>query len=384
MRALDEHTVEITLSQQAPFLPGLLKHPTAYPIPEHAIKKFGDAWVKPGTIVSNGPYVAVDWKLNEYVHLVKNPLFYDAANVKIDEVYFYPIADESVALARFRSGGIDANIGNYGFPASQAQWLAENMPGQALTTPALANGYLALNMRKPPFNDIRVRRAVSLCIDREALANKVMRDGRVPAYAFVPPGTANSLPQARLSYAEWSMDKRRTEAKRLLAEAGYTAERPLVFEYKFAATKETRRMAIGVGALVKECGIVARLTGNDLRIHYAALNQGDFEVGTVSWAADYNDPNAFLYLLDPRSGPFDYQGYDSSRFKELMDKAKVSLDMEARAKLLAEAEQVALDEEGTLPLAFTTSRELVAPYLKGFVPNAEDFHRTRFMWLEPH
>ena len=384
VRAIDDHTVEITLGQQAPFLPGLLKHQTAYPIPEHAIKKFGDAWVKPGNMVSNGAYVATEWKPNEYVHLVKNPLFFDAASVKIDEVFFYPITDEGVALSRFRAGDLDANLGNYGFPAAQAEWLAEHMPGQALTTPSLSNAYIVLNMRKAPFNDIRLRRAVSLCVDRDALARKVMRDGRVPAYAFVPPGTANSLPRARLDSADWSMDKRRAEAMRLLAEAGYGPKNPFVFEYKFPAGRETRRMAIGVGALLKECGMVARLTGNDLRIHYAALHEGDFAAGTGAWAADYNDPLAFLFLLDSRSGPFDYQGYDSAEFKGLIDKAKASLDMEARAEILAQAEQVALNDEAVIPIAFTTWRELAAPYLKGLVPNAEGIHRARFMWIEPH
>jgi len=384
VHAPDDRTVEISLSQQAPFLPGLLKHATGFPIPEHIVKKFGKDWVKPGNIVSNGAYVAAEWKPNEYVRLVKNPMFFDAANVKIEEVYYYPINDESVALARFRAGDLDANIGNYGFPAAQAEWLAANMPGQSFTTPSLANGFLTLNMRKAPFNDARVRRAISLCIDRDVLARKVMRDGRVPADAFIPPGTANHFPDAKLDFAGWPMDKRRMEAKRLLTEVGYGADRPLAFEYKFAQTKETRRMAIGISALLKECGIVVRLTGNDLKIHYAALAQRDFEVGTVSWAADYNDPQAFLFLLDSRSQGFNYSGYDSPTFNRLMDESKNILDLEKRAGLLAQAEQIALNDSPIVPLAFMTTRELVAPHVKGFVPNAEDVHRTRFMWLEPH
>ncbi len=384
VRAIDDRTFEITLSQQAPFLPGLMKHHTAYPAPEHTIKKFGDAWVKPEHIVSNGPYRVAEWKPNEYVKLVKNPLFFDAANVKIDEVYFYPINDESVALSRFRAGGLDANIGNYGFPAAQADWLAENMPGQAITTPSLSNGYLAPNMRRPPFNDQRVRRAVSLCTDRELLATKVMRDGRVPAYSFVPPGTDNYLPQAKVDFADWPVERRRAEAKRLLAEAGYGPDHPLVFEYKFALAKEPRRMAIGLSALWKECGIVGRLVGNELRIHYAGLREHDFDMGAVAWVADYNDPQAFLFLLDSRSGGFNYAGYANLEFDRLIDESKSSLDLEKRAQVLARAEQIALDESAAIPLAFTTSRELVASYVKGFVPNAEDFHRTRFMWLEPH
>ena len=384
VRALDDRTLEITLAQQAPFLPALMKHWTAYPIPEHAIKKYGDAWTKPGNLVSNGAYTAAEWRPNEYVRLVKNPLFYDAANAKIDEDYFYPINGEAAALARCSAGELHSNIGIIAFPVSQAAWLKENMPGQAFTTPILGTDYLVLNMRKAPFNDLRLRRAVALCLDSQTLIDKVTRDGRVPAYAFVPAGIANYTAGARFDFADWPMERRRTEAKSLLAQAGYGPDHPLSFEYKYMVTKDGRRSAIGVAALMKECGIISRPIGNEFRIAYAAIQAGDFEVATAAWGADYNDPQNFLFLIDSRSGVFNYAGYKNPEFDRLMDEAKATLDLQKRAELMARAEQIALNDIAVLPMAVKTARELVAPYVKGFVPNAEDFHRTRFMWLEPH
>ena len=382
VRAPDDRTVEITLDAPTPFLAGLMKHYTAYPIPEHAVRKYGKDWVKPGNMVSNGPYMLVEWKAHDHVRVVKNPNFFDAKNVKIDEVYYYPIDDENVALTRFRARDIDANLGTRGVPTQQLPWLDENMPGQARVVPMLSTAYMALNTRRPPFDDKRARRAVSLCIDREILAQKVVKDRRVAAYAFVPPGIANYHNIAKHDFATWSMDQRRQEARRLLQEAGYSDKKPLVYEYLYNVSVDQRRATVAESALLKECGIIARPIANELKVHYSLMQQGDFTAGWGGWVGDYNDPQNFLYLLDSRSGPFNYGGYSNPEFDNLMDQAKVTLDLEARAALLDRAEQIALDDVAIITLDFSTSKELLAPYVKGFADNIEDIHRTRWMWLE--
>ncbi|MHB1204318.1 MAG: peptide ABC transporter substrate-binding protein [Rhodospirillaceae bacterium] len=382
VRAPNDRTVEITLEAPTPFLPGLMKHYTAYPIPEHVYKKYGEDWVHPGIMVSNGPYVLTEWSPHDHVKLIKNPHFYDAKNVRIDEVYFYPIEDENVALTRFRAGDIDANLGTRAVPIQQYPWIQENMPGQAHITPILANSYMALNLRRPPFNDRRVRRAVSLCIDREVIAKKVIRDQRVPAYAFVPPGISNYHNTARQVFATWPMDRRRAEAKRLLAEAGYGPDKPLTYEYLYNASIEQRRATVAEDAMLKECGVIVQPIVNELKVHYSRMQQADFTAGWGGWIGDYNDPQNFLFLLDSRSGVFNYGDYKNPEFDRLMDEAKVTLDLEARAALLARAEQIALDDDAVIPLDFSTAKELVSPAIKGFADNIEDIHRTRWMWLE--
>lgn len=382
VRAPDDLTVEITLDAPTPFLAGLMKHYIVYPIPEHVVRKLGDDWVKPGNMVSNGAYMLVEWKAHDHVKVAKNPHFFDAGNVRIDEVIYYPIDDENVALTRFRARDIDANLGTRGLPTQQLAWLEANMPGEARVVPMLSNAYMALNTRRPPFNDKRLRRAVSLCIDREVLAQKVVKDKRVAAYAFVPPGIANYHNTAKHDFSSWSMDQRRQEARRLLAEAGYSEKKPLTYEYLYNVSVDQRRATVAESAMLKDCGIIARPVANELKVHYSLMQQGDFTAGWGGWVGDYNDPQNFLYLLDSRSGPFNYGGYSNPEFDRLMDQAKITLDLDARAVLLGRAEQIALDDTAVVTLDYSTSKELLAPYVKGFADNIEDIHRTRWMWLE--
>ena len=128
-RVIDASTIELKLNQPAPYLPGLLTHSSSFPVPEHVITKFGKEWTNPGNMVSSGPYVVTEWIPNDYVKVVKNQKFYDAANVAINEITFYPTDDERIALNRFRAGELDANITNRGFPSDQINWLKTNMPG---------------------------------------------------------------------------------------------------------------------------------------------------------------------------------------------------------------------------------------------------------------
>jgi oligopeptide transport system substrate-binding protein len=383
VRALDDLTVEIVLEEPTPYLPGLLTHYTTFPIPEHAVNKLGSDWLKPGKMVSNGAYVLENWAPNDHVKIVKNTLFYDAANVAIDEVYFYPTDDQSTALNRYRAGELDANLGSNGFPSSQIEWLEENMPDQYYITPQLANGYIALNLRKPPFSNKKIRRAFAMCIDRETLAEKVARDGRLPAYSFVPPGISNYNTAAQLDFAQWSMDERRAEAVRLMAETGYDEENPLIFEYLYMMTgAEARRSAAVLAGMLKRCNMVARTIAHESRIHYDMVHGGDYTAATAAWSADYDDPHTFLFLIDSRAGVYNYGGYHNPEYDRLMDQAAVTLNIEERANILSQAEQIALDDIAVVPTSVRTSKMLVAPYVKGFVPNANMYHRSRWMRIE--
>lgn len=382
VRAVDDLTFEVTLAQPAPFLPGLLQHYASFAVPEHVVAKHGRAWVQPGTMVSNGAYVLAEYVPNSYVRLRKNPRFHDAANVAIEDVIFYPIDDERSALTRFRAGEIDMNVTTSGFPIQQLDWLNANMPGQARIYPLLSVNYIFMNLRRPPFDDPRLRRAVSLVLDRDLLMNRVRRDGSAPAYAFVPPVVDNYTPGPRLDFADWPMERRLAEARRLLADAGYGPQRPLAFEFQYRLSYETRRLYVAMSALLKEAGIVARLLGNEPRVHYTRVQQNDFEVAEAGWVGDYNDPQTFLSLIESSAGVFNYPGYSNPAFDRLMAEAKVMLDLDARAGIMARAEQIALDDCAVIPLSYATTKNLVSPRVKGFEDNAENTHRTRWLRLD--
>jgi oligopeptide transport system substrate-binding protein len=383
VRAPDPQTVEITLATPTPFLPGLLSHVTAMPVPKEAVNRFGDGWVKPGQMISNGAYALSEYSPHDFIKLTRNSHFYDAAHVAVDEVIYYPIEDENVALTRFRAGELDANITSGGFPIDQLPWLQQNMPGQAHIAGGLLNAYIALNMRKAPFNDVRARRAVSLCIDREILATKVARDQSRPAYAFVPPGIANYANTAHLDFAGKPMSERIAEAKRLLTEAGYSDKTPLTVEHLYMNSLAARRSAVAEAAMLKACGIILHLIANEPKVHYRTIQEGDFTMAAAAWGADYNDPQNFLYLLDSRSLGFNYGGYHSTKFDALMDQAKTEMDLTKRAAILAQAEQTALDDSAVVPLLFPTTRTLVNPRVRGYEDNVVNAHPTRWMSLAP-
>ena len=221
-----------------------------------------------------------------------------------------------------------------------------------------------------------------MCLDRELLTEKVIKAGAVPAYSFVPPGTAGYHNAAQLDFKDWPMDRRRAEARRLLAEAGYTAQHPLEFEFRTMALPNTRRVIITAAALLQECGIVPHIFLSESKVYYTALQMFDFTLGVAAWGADYNDPLTFLSLLDSRAGPYNYQGYANQAYDRMMDEAQNTQDLDLRAGILAKAEQLALDESGVIPLAVSSYRELVAPHVKGYAENATSTHRTRWMRIE--
>jgi len=277
---------------------------------------------------------------------------------------------------------LDANIGTRGFPLSQYAWLKENMPGVARVTPVLGNDYIAFNLRRAPFSDVRLRRAVSLCLDRPVLTDRVMRDGSVPATSFVPPGIDNYHSGAKLDFADRPIEERRAEARKLLADAGYGPGKPFTFEYLYMISIDSRRYVVAQAAMLKECNIIARLIGNEPKVHYDSVRAQDFTAAQARWGADFNDPQTFLFLLETKSGAYNYGGYSNPEFDSLLDTSRVTLDLEKRASILQQAEQTALDENAVAPLTFFASKSLVANYLKGFADNAPDNHRTRWMRIE--
>lgn len=379
VRAVDAKTVEITLENPAPFFPQLLAHYITFPIPRHAVERYGDGWVKAGNMVSNGAFVLDEWLSNTHVKLVKNPKFYDAGNVAIDTVYYYPIEDARTALKMFKSGELDMNITTSAFPGNQIKQVMADLPGEARTYPYLSVMFIPMNVKQPPFNDIRVRKAVSMLIDREIINDRILAVGSLSAYSIVPPLTANYQQGPQVDFAPLSKDERFAEAKRLLAEAGYSEDNPLEFELIFRNSYDNGRRMSAIAAMLKRAGVIANIVGLEARISYARLEEKDYEMGDAGWTADYNDPYNFLYLFMCDAGPLNWSGYCDPVYDTLLDQASKTLDMTARAKLMAEAEQLMLDAHPVVPIDFTTVRTLISNRVQGFEDNIGNTHRTRFM-----
>jgi len=376
-KALDPYTLQLTLAHPAPYLPELLKHQSFYPAPKHAVERYGDRWVAPGRYVSNGAYSLTAWRLGDHITLAKNRAYYDAAHVCLDRVDYFATPDNIAAERRVQRGELDATRT---FESNRIGRLKATMPAYVHTHTALATTYLSLNTRDVrAFKNLRVRRALSESIDREFLATKLLRAGQVPAYSFVPPGTANNTFGARTLWADKPFGARQAEAKALLAQAGFTPAHPLELELKTTTNSESLLLAEAIQADWRSIGVEATIAQNDGPVAFAAYANRDFEVGMMSWYADFNDPMTFLGLLKSDTGAQNYGDYKNPAYDALLGEADHEPDAGRRAAILSRAEQILMSDEGTLPVAFTVARALVNPRITGWVDNAEHWHRTR--WL---
>ncbi len=377
-RALDDRTFVIELEFPVPYLRGLLTHYTTFPVPRHVVQRYGDAWVQPQNIQTNGAYRLVAWRANNYVHLTRNERFWDNENVCIDDVYFYPTVDNAAAERRVRNGELDLITD---FAGQSLPFLRQQVPDHVRVHPYLSIIYFSFNTTLEKFSDPRVRNALGMAIDREFIAENILRAGEVPAHSFVPPAVGNYPGTARISWFGAPVEERRRLARELLEEAGYGPDNPLRFSYAFRATSDNPRIA---PVVQQDWQLIADWVRVDIgvvetQIHYENLRAGDFQVGDGGWIADYNDAYNFLYLADSRSGPMNYSRWASPEYDALLDRANETLDLEERGRILAEAEQIMLDDMPYIPIVYYVNKSLVNPRITGWEDNVVHIHRTRWM-----
>jgi len=320
------------------------------------------------------------WRLGDYVQVAKNPRYWDAAKICVDRINYYPTSDPALAERRVKRGELDVNTS---FQSNRIGRLRAEMPAYVRTHVSLSTSYMSFNTRDfAPFRDIRVRRALSMGVDREFITAKLLRAGQQPAYSFVPPIMSNYRRGARTSWAGMSFSARQAEARRLLAQAGYGPGRPLRFVIKSASSNDTLMLMQAIQADWKTIGVEATLQQNEGQIVFEAYRNRDFQMGSMAWVADFDDPINFLTLLKSDTGAQNYGDYKNPAFDALLAAADHEPDAGRRAGLLSRAEQIMLDDEAVIPIAFGVNRALVNPKITGWVDNAENFHRARWLCVK--
>ncbi len=376
--AVDDTTLRITLKAPTPYFLQQLTHNTAYPVHRPSVEAHGNAWTRPGNLVSNGAYILKAWQPQTQITLEKNPRFHDAENAAIDTVNYYPTEDLSTALRRFRAGELDINNE---VPVAQIDWLRSNLPEAFKVAPYLGLYYYAFNTERPPFDDARVRRAIAMAIDREIIVEKITKAGEIPAYSLVPPGVADYQP-TYVDFRAWDPERRRREAARLLAEAGFGVDEPLGFTLSYNTSENHKQVAIAIAAMLKPLGVQVELFNTEVRVHYNNLQAGDFQVARAGWIADYNDAQNFLFLLESNNPALNYANYQNPDYDALMAEAAVTADTALRTDLMARAEALALEDMPYIPIYYYVSKSLVQPHVKGWEDNVKNVHPTRFLRIE--
>ena len=377
VKATDPRTVIVTLEHPAPYLLEVLAS-FGMPVPRERIARLGGNWMRVENLVTNGPFTLAEWRPNAYIRLKRNPSFYDAANVKADEIMHYPVAQPMTALRRFKAGEIDFVLS---VPPDQMEWARKEFGDQVKTGVGLGVEALAFNVRKGVTADARVRRALSLAIDREALARNVLDDPSLAAFSYVSPGVSNYPLPVKADFATWTMDRRRAEARRLLNAAGYGATRPLPIRLSFPANDINRRIAVVIDAMWRSVGVKAELQGKEQRALVAEIARGEFDAARVLWLGGHSDPMAFLERLDSGSAgsTMNPSGYANPRYDALIREAEQMADSGRRAAVLRQAEALALADQPVAPIYFFVGRRIVSRSLTGWQNNARGIHLSRFM-----
>jgi oligopeptide transport system substrate-binding protein len=371
VKAVDATTLEIRLKAPTPYFLQLLTHTTGLPVNPKAITEHGNDWVKPGRMISNGAYMLGDVKPQAFIKLVKNPQYWDAGKVTIDTVVFDPSEDRAAVLKRYRAGEFDIVTD---LPSDQLSWLRQSMPKELHIAPYAGVYFYTVNVTRPPFNDVRVRQALAMAVNREVLVERITLAGELPAYGFVPDSTADYASQ-KAAWAKMNQAARDAEAIKLMTAAGYGPRKPLKFKLNYNTSENHKKIAVAIAAMWKKLGVEVELINTEAKVHFATMRQGDFEMARTGWIADYNDAQSYLYLSQTSTRQQNYARFSNPEFDKLMDQASVTGDMRKRAELLQQAETILLKELPVIPLYFYVSKDLVSLKVKGWRHNPFDtFH----------
>ncbi|CAI1103495.1 TPA: ABC transporter substrate-binding protein [Serratia fonticola] len=361
--AIDDKTLKVTLSEPVPYFVSMLSHTSMKPVKQAVVEKFGDKWTLPQNYVGNGAYRLSEWVVNERIVLERNPSYWNNSKTVIEQATFLPLSSEVSDINRYRSGEID--ITNSAIPPNLYAKMKREIPEQLHVNPYLCTFYYEINNQRAPFTDERVRAAVKLTLDRDIIANKIMGQGQIPAYSFTPTFTEGgnfSQPE----WAGWTQEKRNEEAKKLLAQAGFTAEKPLKFTLLYNTSDQNKQQAIAAASMWKKnLGAQVTLQNQEWKTSLQSRHEGQFDVARATWCGDYNEPSAFLNMLLSNSSNNTFF-YKSPAFDALMASTLKASDATARSAIYQQAETLLDKDSALIPVYYRVSARLVKPTVGGF------------------
>lgn len=374
--ATDDHTFVVRLSQPLPYFAKMVSHATTFPTPKWAIEAHGDQWTRPGNMISNGAYTLTEHVLKERSTRERNPMYWDNDNTVVDKVVALVIGDDAQALTRYRAGELDKTD----IPAGQYPTLKAELPDEAFALPRLCNYYFSFNLDSGPeaFQDVRVRKALALSIDRNVIVDQVLQGGQFPAYNFTPSATADfDVPE--IDYAGMSQADRDAEAVRLMAEAGYgKGGEPLAFNYLYNTSEAHQQVAIVATQMWKQkLGIDVTLENQEWKVFLENRGNQNFEMARGAWCGDYNEASTFLDLMVSSSGYNDGK-FNNARVDELMASAKSSQNAQP---LYTEVEQILSAEMPIIPIYHYSTNMMLKDEIKGWpIDNVQQTLYSKYLY----
>lgn len=379
VEALDEYTLQISLNNPTPYFLGLLNHSSTYPVHRASVEEHGRAFSRPGNLVSNGPFMLVDWVVRSHVLLEKNPFYWDADHVYLQQVYYHGIEDQSTELKQYRAGELDWT---YEVPNSLYSWLQEHFSDELVVSTWMGSYFFGYNLVQSPFaENLKLRQALAMVLDRDLLIDKIIQFGEQPSYSLVPPGIGEYQPQAP-EWSQWTQEERNEEARRLYREAGYTEENPLQVEIRYNTSENHKKIALAIASLWKQAlGVQATLVNEEWKVFLQNREQKVItQVFRAGWISDYNDPYSFLELFRTDNGRNDY-GYSNRTFDNLLQQIAEERIPGRRRRLMQEAERLLMEDMPIIPVYTYVTKRLVDPRLQGWQNNSMDHHYSKHMYF---
>lgn len=379
VEALDEKILKVTLRTKTPFFLKQLAHYATYPVHPDTIEKFGgisnrdSKWTRPDNMISNGPFILSEWSINKVIKVNKNDKYWDSDNSKLNGIHFFPIDNESTADRYYRSGKThNLNI----IQTEKISKYKNEYPEEFKLEKYFGTYYYRINTDIEPLNDVKVRKALSLAIDRQIIVDRVTKGGQKPAYSFTPPSENYYDPPTYLPYDP-------SLARTLLAEAGFPDGNGFPeFELLYNTNEGHQKIAQAIQQFwLKELGIKVTLTNVDWKVYLDRQSQGEFEITRAGWIGDYVDPNSFLDMMVTDRGN-NMTGWSNSQYDEYLMKAAFSESEKDRITYFTEAEKILMDELPIIPIYTYTRVYMLKEEVKGWFPNMLDTHPYQFISLE--
>ncbi|MDO4697665.1 MAG: ABC transporter substrate-binding protein [Pasteurellaceae bacterium] len=382
VKAVDDYTLQLTLTAPVPYAAELTQHTSLYPVHRATVEKFGDDWTRVENFIGNGAYKIKERVLNEKIEFERSPTYWNDKETVINKVTFY-ILNESSGIARYRSGDLDiANIPStlYKDPKFRKEYDPQIHKSRKLGTFTYE-----MNLSKAPFDDIRVRKALDLALEREVITDKVLGFGQTPTYRFTPNYIGGGEKIKQPEYASWTQQQRNEAAQKLLSEAGYSKANPLKTELLYNTNEGLKNIAVAATSMWKKnlAGMTdITLKNMEWKTFLDTKQQKDYTLAFSAWIADYNDATTFLtyYLSNSDQNKI---GFKSEKFDKLINDSYYAKNAEERAEIYAQAEEELGSHHPFVAIYHYAGLFIKNPKLKGYEGKSpQGVYFVRDLYLE--
>ncbi|UPK42289.1 MULTISPECIES: peptide ABC transporter substrate-binding protein [Paenibacillus] len=368
VKATDEHTLEVTLENPTPYFLGLTAFYTYYPVHKSADtndKFFTDY----KNMIVNGPFTMDQYAKGQKIVVKKNEGYHAASDIKLSEINMSLTSSSASELQAYKSGQLDyTGAPNGEIPSDQIPSVKAELPDEFKATGIASTYYYQFNVNEAPFNNVKIRKAFAMSIERQLIVDKVTQGGQIPAFGFVPPGIRGENGEFRDEHKDDYFTENVEEAKKLLAEGmkeeGYTTLPAVTLIYN--TSDGHAKIALAVADMWKKnLGVDVKTENQEWGVFLENRQNQNFQVARAGWSADYNDPYNFLEMWTTGNTNNDAK-FSNEQFDKDVKETVKSADPATRMAAFADAEKILIqDEMAVMPIYYYTNVSLTKPYLKG-------------------